>query len=134
MSFPDTMFPEDTGQGKGGTIPRAIVLMNQFIHEVGVYPIFMERCWYVNPSLEPLFEGYYDYRIQPHALDIYKPYVVLVIPGLDPEQVVCRGDFDPSTVAPLYVDGEALFWPDARLSVRKKLEGMRDEGEVFWQG
>ena len=133
MTFPDTRFPEDTGQGKGGTIVRAIALLNQFVHEVGVYPIFMERCWYVNPPEDALFEGYYDYRIQPHILDIHQPYVVVVIPGLDPGKVVCGDQFDPRTVAPLYVDGEALYWPDARLNVREKLERMRDRGEVLWQ-
>ena len=134
MTSPDAMYPEDSGLGKGGTIPRAITLMSQFVHEVGITPLCVERCWYVNPPFEPLFEGYYDYRLQPYDLDIHRPYVVVVIPGLDPEQVVCGDHFDPRTVAPLYVDGEALFWPDARHTVCEKLKRMRDTGERFWVG
>jgi len=116
-----------TGMAGGGTTANSVTLIHEFVHHLKVFPIYVERYWHVMPGDRPkILEGYYDFRVS-HWKEIAMPSVLLMIPGVEPEKVICGDDYNPFTVCRLYVDGSSYFWPGALHVVRETLQRMKEE-------
>ena len=116
-----------TGLAGGGTFDNASRLIAPFAAMLDVFPLHIERCWDIAPPDRGKFmDGYYDYRLS-RTKDDLDDCVIVKMPGVEFERVICGHDFDPFSICRVYVNGESFPWPGAIHVARRKLLKIEEE-------